>query len=183
MFLGQTQDKESESNANDDEIAPHDPDVSQSLYSTLFKTLISTYFYANLMYLIYTIGLVHLNNLNVSLKEENKQYLIYAILHILSAMLYTFSWIGIKRWYDIEVLPDYLNVIGSALWLWSACLYPSNYVTPSYTTIVFYNATTHTNVTTYISNDDGYGYSVVYYRTRRIEVAAAVIEVVCGPLW
>lgn len=54
-------------------------------------------------------------------------YVQFALLHLWIALLYLYMWIGegydiFERW--LFLLPDWLNLIGSTLFLISACLYP-----------------------------------------------------------
>lgn len=182
----------------------------------LYATFTSLYFYANVLYVVYSIAIYcdtdsvrYSYDDAVQTKYDNDIYFKYGIVHVVSACFYLFAWIGFKNWYEIEVWPDYLNVVGSALWFTAACYYPNEYVTPTYS-LDFYNASYYANVTSLVnvteggkqvlmnvtvlqlfqylannsvSNDDGFGYSSQYYLVRKLELAAAVLEVVAAPLW
>lgn len=202
---------EYDDNDHDDDL----PAYKWSIQRKLYATFTSLYFYANVLYVVYSIGTYYSSDITVysddvvQTNNYNDVYFRYGIVHVVSSWLYLLSWIGYKNWYEIEVWPDYLNVVGSALWLTAACYYPKDYVTPSYS-LVFYNTSYDANVTSLanvtvggqqilenvtvlerftslanysVSNDDGLGFSSQYYLIRKLELAAAVIEVVAAPLW
>lgn len=45
-------------------------------------------------------------------------------MHFLNAWMYWWAWKG-RSWKDPIVYPEYLNVLGALLYLWSAALYPT----------------------------------------------------------
>jgi len=213
MMIAVTSDEEPE---KEDDDLPY----KWSLQRKLSTTFTSLYFYANVLYVIYSIGTYYeadIKSYELYSNDDTNQnnyyngvYFRYGIVHVVSSVLYLLAWIGIKNWYEIEVWPDYLNVIGSALWLRAACYYPKEYVTPGYY-LEFYNASYDANVTslvnmtdvngtqffenvtvletfTYLvnnslSSDDGFGFSSDYYYVRKLELAAGIVEAVAAPLW
>eukprot|EP01102_Stenamoeba_stenopodia_P011865 TRINITY_DN3674_c0_g1_i1.p1 TRINITY_DN3674_c0_g1~~TRINITY_DN3674_c0_g1_i1.p1 ORF type:complete len:167 (-),score=22.95 TRINITY_DN3674_c0_g1_i1:417-917(-) len=82
------------------------------------------YLLANIVYVAYAIGILEIDygTTNVSTRRINNMYLGWAVVHIISAFLYWWSWTN-KRWYEIVVWPEYLNMIGASLYLASAILY------------------------------------------------------------
>lgn len=56
-------------------------------------------------------------------KEVNdKLYYFFGVVHLVNAWMYWYAWKD-ARWWDPIVYPEYLNVIGAALYLWSSGLY------------------------------------------------------------
>ena len=153
----------------------------------LLRTAKSVYFYASLLYVVYSIGIYRTDYGNQSLKQTNRDFLIYGIIHVISAILYALSWIGFKPWNTIEPLPDYLNIIGSVLWLYSATLYPDLYSNATRNDQYYYssNYLLDNNCTIVITDDGSTSseFAPAFYTCRIVELAAAVIEVLCGFLW
>ncbi|CAF0922588.1 unnamed protein product [Rotaria sordida] len=122
------------------------------------KTAQNRYFFANIVYLIYAIGILLVDfapainggagapeepgpcdNMTVdnSTKEEggvdytvivNNMYIGLGVLHVVSAALYWWAWRVIfheidHRWNDVIMIPEYLNHIEAALYLWAATWY------------------------------------------------------------
>ena len=157
-------------------------------YALLLRTAKSVYFYACFLYVVYSIGIYRTDYGNQSLKQTNNDFLIYGIIHVISAVLYALSWIGFKPWNTIEPLPDYLNIIGSILWLYSATLYPDLYSNATLNDQYYYssNYMRNNNNCTIVITDDALissEFAPAFYTCRKVELAAAVIEVVCGFLW
>jgi hypothetical protein len=88
--------------------------------STTFQ---STYFYAMLVYFSYTTAMV-VNNHKVSEDKANRVYVIFAMVHVIDAFMFLYSWDD-KNYTDIETWPEYLNIAGSILYLWSSTYYDS----------------------------------------------------------
>ena len=44
------------------------------------------------------------------------------MIHLISAFLYLWAWRG-RSWFDVILIPDYLNHIEAALYIWSASWY------------------------------------------------------------
>ncbi|CAF1405409.1 unnamed protein product [Adineta steineri] len=116
------------------------------------KTVRSRYMLANLVYLVYAIGILIIDfnpNVNGSSSDNtmdydyddntttmisvldqpvigvplvNRFYIGLAAVHILSAFLYWWSWAG-RSWLDIIMIPEYLNHVEAGLYLWSAIWY------------------------------------------------------------
>lgn len=161
--------------------------ASKFLSALVSRTAKSIYFYASVLYVVYSIGIYRTDYENQSLKQTNKDFLIYGIIHVISAVLYALSWIGFKPWNTVEPLPDYLNIVGSVLWLYSATLYPDLYSNASRNDQYYYSGTYLLNSNCTITyNDDAYSsdkFAPAFYTSRKVELAAAIIEVVCGFLW
>lgn len=133
---------------------------STQFRDALQLTITSKYFYAMLIYLAYAAAMVINNNFG-SNDSENKVYVIFAILHVVDAYLFLFSWED-KCYTDYETWPEYLNIIGSFLYLWSSTFY---------TTIQI------------ISSDGSVSLSDSFYLCRQIELAASALEVLATALW
>jgi hypothetical protein len=103
----------------------------------LNKLLHSRYMLANLIYLFYSIGVLIIsfqstaNETATSLDLDqrlnnnplsNLYYLMFAIVHLLSAFLYWWAWRD-RSWLDVVMIPEYLNHLAAGLYLWSACWY------------------------------------------------------------
>ncbi|CAF1209752.1 unnamed protein product [Adineta steineri] len=107
------------------------------------KLLHSRYMLANIVYLIYSIGILIINfhpsfnnnstetssilskNLDQPIDYNsniNRYYIILGFLHLLSAFLYWWAWRD-RSWLDIIMIPEYLNHIEAGLYLWSAFWY------------------------------------------------------------
>jgi hypothetical protein len=135
------------------------------------KLLHSRYMLANIVYLIYSIGFLVIN-FHPSFNEKStaasvptsktlyinqnisQYYIILSILHLISASLYLWAWRD-RSWFDIIMIPEYLNHIEAGLYLWSAFWY-SKQDTP-----------------------DGY-YTLA---VRKIEMTAAIIELFAAFGW
>lgn len=55
-------------------------------------------------------------------ETNDKLYYFFGMVHFLNAWMYWYAWKDI-RWWDPIVYPEYLNVVGAALYLWSSSLY------------------------------------------------------------
>ncbi|CAF3357385.1 unnamed protein product [Rotaria socialis] len=116
------------------------------------KTLYNRYFLANLVYLIYAIGILLIDFYPRSYPDEgsenetctsysseytydencteperefsleNRLYIGLGVIHLVSATLYWWAWRD-HRWNDVIMIPEYLNHIEAALYLWSAIWY------------------------------------------------------------
>jgi hypothetical protein len=107
------------------------------------KLLYSRYMLANIVYLIYAIGILVID-FHPSFNEEstdtspilsksldqsvgtnpvnNRLYIGLGFLHLISAVLYWWAWRG-RSWLDIIMIPEYLNLIEAGLYLWSGFWY------------------------------------------------------------
>ena len=108
------------------------------------KLLHSRYMLANIVYLIYSIGILMINfhpifnndvesnpinNRSNPLDEiiennllVNRSYIILGFLHLISAILYAWAWRD-RSWFDIVMIPEYLNHLAAGFYLWSAYWY------------------------------------------------------------
>ena len=92
----------------------------------LEHTLESRYFYAIVVYLAYCISMVFADVGKISNKEANDLYFNFGIEHLINACMFVWAWDD-RGWFDDVVIPEYLNIIGAALYIWSASLYPVMY--------------------------------------------------------
>ena len=153
----------------------------------LARTFGSIYFYACLLYLVYAIGIYATDFAKQPLTVSNYEFFLFGIIHVISSVLYVLSWIGFKPWNSIEILPDYLNVVGSVLWLYSSTLYNDVYLNNNDNVNAYYYSSTFsiTNCTVTASAEvySGDDFSSDFFISRKVEIAAAVIEFICGFLW
>ena len=109
------------------------------------KVLRSRYMLANLVYLVYSIGILLINFhpiFNTPVDDQpvgntprvNRYYIALGILHLVSAFLYWWTWRD-RSSLDIIMIPEYLNHIAAALYLWSACWYSKQETFDSYYTL------------------------------------------------
>ena len=101
------------------------------------------------------------------LRGINALYVAAGVIHLINALQYIYAWMPLGYGFLHPVMiPEYLNVLGAALYLWSASLYN--------TTITDYTYDAATKVTTY-------GPSVL--RVHEIETASSLIEVFAAIGW
>ena len=97
----------------------------------------------------------------------NSLYVAAGVIHLLNAFQYIYAWLPLGYSFLSPVMiPEYLNVLGAALYLWSASLYNTNLTDYSY------DAATKTTT---------YGASVL--RVHEIETASSLIEVFAAVGW
>ena len=123
-------------------------------------TIRSKYFYAMFIYLIYATAMVTNNYLGDE-DHENRVYVLFGIVHVIDAFLFLISW-DEKGFSDIETWPEYLNIAGSFLYLWSSTTYGSLYD---------------------ISTEGRVSLSANFYRCRQLELAASILEVFATVGW
>ena len=66
-----------------------------------------------------------------------------------------------KRWWDFELVPEYLNIIESAFYIWSSSLYGHLYIT----------------------DDDNSGYTEDFFFCRKLEIVASAVEIFASIGW
>lgn len=101
-----------------------------------------------------------------SMQNINDIYMLLGAVHLLNALMYTIVTLDDHEWNDLFVIPDYLNIIGAGLYMWSATMYQDEYALDG--------------------DRDGYKfgqYNEYYYLIRRIELAASIIEVFASIGW
>ncbi|CAF4202443.1 unnamed protein product, partial [Rotaria magnacalcarata] len=64
----------------------------------------------------------------------NGYYIGLGVLHLLSASLYLWAWRD-RSWFDIVMIPEYLNHIEAGLYLWSAFWYSRQDILGGYYTL------------------------------------------------
>lgn len=134
------------------------PTTSERIKLAFSQTIRSRYFYASVVYVAYTYPMYF--NVDFSSEKNNRVYLEFAIVHVVNAFMYAYAWDD-KKWNDVELVPEYLNIIEASLYLWSATLYPKIYT----------------------SDDDNAGYAAAFYTSRKLELAASAIDVVASFGW
>ena len=106
----------------------------QKNWAALKACLLDVFFYSNLVYVIYAAGFVYIDlNMNSMTKLRiNSMYVWLGVLHAINAFMYLFSWES-TSFLSEDLLPEYWNIIGALLYVWSATMYDSadesNYVT------------------------------------------------------
>ena len=123
-------------------------------------TFRSRYFYAMLLYLCYATAMV-MNNYFGTEDRENTVYVLFGVIHVIDAFLFLFSWED-KRFFDLETWPEYLNIAGSFLYLWSSTTYDNLYE---------------------IASDGGVSLSADFFKCRQIELVASILEVLATIGW
>lgn len=84
---------------------------------------------------------------------NNALYFQFAVVHCFNACMYAYAW-NDKSWTSFYMYPEYLNIIGSGLYLWSSTMYNEWY-----------------------ESDDYYAdYSTDFALCRKAELAAAIVE-------
>lgn len=83
--------------------------------------LISTtnrYLWACLVYLIYSIGMILADDPTITASRRNDFYFFFGIVHLINAFMFIWTWKG-KSYTDKVMIPEYFNVVGAILYLWS----------------------------------------------------------------
>ena len=89
------------------------------------RLLQSRYMLANIVYFVYSIGILIINfhpSFNQNPHSINRYYVVLGWIHFVSASLYLWAWRD-RSWLDIIMIPEYLNHIEAILYLWSAFWY------------------------------------------------------------
>jgi hypothetical protein len=134
--------------------------VEGDLWKAACTTFRSRYFYAMLLYLCYATAMV-MNNYFGTEDRENTVYVLFGVIHVIDAFLFLFSWED-KRFIDVETWPEYLNIAGSFLYLWSSTTYDNLYE---------------------IASDGGVSLSADFFKCRQIELVASILEVLATIGW
>eukprot|EP00742_Colponemidia_sp_Colp-10_P004885 GILJ01005218.1.p1 GENE.GILJ01005218.1~~GILJ01005218.1.p1 ORF type:complete len:296 (-),score=33.71 GILJ01005218.1:353-1240(-) len=101
-------------------------EVSRRVPLAFSKSIRNRYLFANWVYLGYAIGIILIDfsgTVAQDMELTNRCYLGFAVLHVISAILYWWSWEG-RSSLDIIMIPEYLNMLEAALYMWTAYLYP-----------------------------------------------------------
>ena len=123
-------------------------------------TIRSKYFYAMVIYLSYAAAMVINNNVG-SVDRENEVYVIFAVVHVIDAFLFLQAWED-KTYADIETWPEYSNIAGSLLYLWSSAYYSTLYV---------------------MSDNGNISVTDNYFICRKIELVASTLELFATAGW
>jgi hypothetical protein len=114
------------------------------------KILHSRYMLANIVYLIYSIGILIIN-FHPSFNENStdnslltsksfdisRYYIALGLIHLISASLYLWAWRD-RSWFDIIMIPEYLNHLEAGLYLWSAFWYSKQDTLDGYYTLAIH---------------------------------------------
>jgi hypothetical protein len=92
----------------------------------------SRYFYANLLYVIYSTGMVIIDWGDFTVETDNTLYIFFGFCHCFNAAMYLWMWAEDRPILSFFVLPDWLNVIGACLYLYTAFLYEGEYKSDDY---------------------------------------------------
>lgn len=101
------------------------------------KLLHSRYMLANIVYLIYSIGILLINfhsSFNENSPHFNRYYIALGWIHLISASLYLWAWRD-RSWLDVIMIPEYLNHLEAGLYLWSAFWYSKQGALDDYYTL------------------------------------------------
>ena len=58
----------------------------------------------------------------------------FGVVHVLTALLYVYAWRD-RSWFDVILIPEYLNNVEASLYLWSAIWYSRQDTLGSYYTL------------------------------------------------
>ena len=105
-------------------------DEIKSLRQIVIDTLMSRYFYASLVYLAYAVAMVHVMFI-ANEDYNNALYFRFAIIHCVNALMYAVAWDS-TLWTTFYMYPEFLNIIGSGLYLWSSTMYDEKYLSDDY---------------------------------------------------
>lgn len=87
--------------------------------SKAFKlSLRNKYLLANVVYFFYAFGMIAIDYGNLEIQLINKLYYFFGYIHLINACMYIWSWED-RYWTDVVMIPEYLNVCGAILYLYS----------------------------------------------------------------
>lgn len=84
----------------------------------IYNAMQSRYLAACLVYLAYAIAMVYVSTSYVAEGHKDSFYFQFAIVHLINSVMFAWAWSG-RPWTDKVLFPDYLNMIGASLYLWS----------------------------------------------------------------
>lgn len=84
----------------------------------------SAYFRANVVYLLYALGIIYIDYGGISLPAQNFGFLILGLVHCCNAAMYVYVWYEERSIKSCFLFPDYLNILGAMLYMYTAILYP-----------------------------------------------------------
>lgn len=126
----------------------------------LFKSATSRYLFACAVYLVYSVAMVLIPDPSISPSDKDRLYFLFGIIHLVNSFMFIWTWED-KSFFDKVMIPEYFNVAGALLYLWSSTLYGHDYV----------------------SDDDDAGYSSSFYFERKLEFTASIIEIFAAFGW
>jgi len=126
------------------------------------------YFWSCIIYVFYAFGfvLIDIQSDVWSMSQINRIYVWLGVVHLINAQQY--AWVALQdhRWNEMWLVPDYLNIIGSVLYMWSATLYKDEALNE------------------YDRGGHKFGqFNESYYVIRNLELAASIIEVFAAIGW
>ena len=75
-----------------------------------------------MVYVVYSSGMLLADYGGFDYETNNLIYLVFGVVHAINSCMYVWSWAD-HDWFDLPVLPEYINVLGAAIYLTSAVLY------------------------------------------------------------
>lgn len=82
------------------------------------ESLSSRYLLACLVYMIYSVGMVLASSPHLDSATKNSYYFYFGIVHLVNAFMFVWTWED-KSYLDAVMIPEYLNITGAVLYLWS----------------------------------------------------------------
>jgi hypothetical protein len=92
-----------------------------------WSSITSRYLAACAVYFAYSVGMVLADDPNLNSAKRNDYYFKFGIVHLINACMFVWTWEG-KSYTDKVVIPEYLNVLGAVLYLWSRLYINMKYV-------------------------------------------------------
>jgi hypothetical protein len=121
----------------------------------------SLYFYANVVYVIYSSGMLLINYSDIDTDMQNFYYMLFGIVHCVNAAMYIWMWKETRNIFTCFILADWLNVIGAIIYLITAIMYPYEYT----------------------SDDDNANETRIFVIVRYFELIASIIELIAAIGW
>ena len=82
------------------------------------KTCTSRYAAACAIYFVYSVAMVIISSPTIAEEDKDKLYFQFAVIHAINAFMFIWSWED-RSYFDKVMIPEYLNVLGAGLYLWS----------------------------------------------------------------
>ena len=91
------------------------------LRHALEDSLTSRYLFACAVYVAYSIGMILAGSPQLDTTTRNRYYFIFGVVHLINSLMFIWTWEG-KSLTDKVMIPEYLNVAGALMYLWSRCV-------------------------------------------------------------
>lgn len=88
------------------------------LRRALVDSLTSRYLFACAVYVAYSVGMILAGSPQLDTAARNKYYFMFGVVHLINSFMFIWTWEG-KSLIDKVMIPEYLNVAGAAMYLWS----------------------------------------------------------------